>query len=323
MENRIRISLHAYSRPMLGVVLICNTLLAADDDPIPPDLMRVRKTTTVIAAFRPTAQFDRHDPSNIICHENRYWVYYTRNVDDHREVSVHAAFSSDGYNWNDAGEALGRGAPGSWDESGAIAPYVVSLEGKFYLFYTGFRDNNLASRAIGCAIAEKPTGPWARWHENPVLRRNPAPAAWDSGMLGDANVIFHDGTWSLYFKSRRDSETNQDTRIGVAFASRITGPYRRYPNNPLFAGHAFSVWLHRDGLAALCGATCSRIKWSRDGLRFKDAGEFPNQSTGLFTPDESADHSHLYGFDWGLEVYAENGARGLRRFDCRPSEARN
>ena len=39
----------------------------------------------------------------------------------------------------------------------------------------------------------------------------------------------------------------------------------------------------------------------------------PNQSTGLFTPDAAADPGHLHGFDWGLEVYAENGARGLRR----------
>jgi len=295
--------------------LYCS-LLAADGDPIPPELTAIKKTTTVIEAFRPQPHLDRHDPSNIIRHEDRYWVFYTRNSGKHKEVSVHAAFSTDGYQWTDAGEALGRGTPGSWDESGAIAPYVVSHEGKFYLFYTGFREDNLATRELGCAIADHPAGPWERWAANPILRRDPDPAAWDSGMLGDSNVIFREGKWWLYFKSRRSKETNKDTRIGVAFADKITGPYRKYPANPLFAGHAFSAWLHRDGVAAMCGEVSSRIKWSRDGLSSQDAGEMPNQSTGLFTPDERADPRHLHGFDWGLEVYSANGVRGLRRFDC-------
>jgi hypothetical protein len=294
-----------------------STLAASGKQLVPTELLAVTKKTTVIDAFRPVRQFDRHDPSNIIRHEGRFWVFYTRNVADHNEVSVHAAFSTDGYKWTDAGEAIGRGAPGSWDESGAIAPYVVAHKGRFYLFYTGFRDGNLATRDLGCAIAEQPNGPWNRWAANPILRRNPDPAAWDSGMLGDSNVILRDGKWWLYFKSRRDQETNRDTHIGVAFADQITGPYRKHPGNPLFAGHAFSAWLHREGVAALCGAISAKIKWSRDGLRFEDAGEFPNQSTGLFTPDETADPSHRHGFDWGLEVYTEDGARGLCRFDCR------
>ena len=304
-----------------GLALTCCLLLTPDAQAIPPELVEVTKTTKVIEAFRPTRQFDRHDPSNIIRYEDRFWVFYTRNVGDHKEVSVHLAFSTDGYAWKDAGEAIGRGAPGSWDESGAIAPYVVLHAGKFYLFYTGFREGNLATRELGCAIADRPSGPWKRWPANPILRRNPDPSAWDSGMLGDANVIFREGKWWLYLKSRRGKETNQDTRIGVAFADQITGPYRKHPGNPLFAGHAFSAWLHRDGVAALCGSISSKIKWSRDGLRFEDAGEFPNQSTGLFTPYETADQNHTHGFDWGLEVYEENGARGLRRFDCLKEQA--
>lgn len=231
-------------------------------------------------------------------------------------VSVHAASSADGYKWADAGEAIGRGAPGSWDESGAIAPYVVAHAAKFYLFYTGFRNGDLATRDLGCAIADHPSGPWKRWAANPVLRREPDPRAWDSGMLGDSNVIFREGKWWLYFKSRRSTESNQDTHIGVAFADQITGPYRKHPGNPLFAGHAFSAWSHRDGVAALCGVISPKIKWARDGLHFEDAGEFPNESTGLFAPDANSDPGNRRGFDWGLEVYTEGSARGLRRFDC-------
>ena len=140
-------------------------------------------------------------------------------------------------------------------------------------------------------------------------------------MLGDSNVIFREGKWWLYFKSRRDTETNKDTRIGVAVADQITGPYRKHPANPLFAGHAFSAWRHRDGVAALCGAISPKIKWSPDGLHFVDAGEMPNHSTGLFSPDVDADPKNLRGFEWGLEQYSETGPRGLRRFDCSPRAA--
>ena len=294
---------------------------AADRQSIPAELFGVRKTTTVIQAFRPTPEFDRHDPSNIIRHQDRYWAFYTRNIGDHREVSVQAASSSDGYQWTDLGEALGRGPKGSWDESGTIAPYVVAHDGKFYLFYTGFRASDLATRELGITIANHPSGPWTRWHANPILRRSSDPAAWDSGMLGDSNVIFREGKWWLYFKSRRDTETNQDTRIGVAVAEQITGPYSKHPANPLFAGHAFSAWRHRDGVAALCGVISPRIKWSPDGLHFLDAGEMPNHSTGFFSPDVDKDREHLQGFKWGLEQYSEAGRRGLRRFDCSPGAA--
>jgi beta-xylosidase len=309
-------NLPLFSR-LFGLAIMALAAAAAPGaDGIPPELQRVTVRPTPIEAFRPTPLFDQHDPSNVLRHEDRYWVFVTRNRHDHQDVTVHAASSPDGRQWAYTGEAIGRGAAGSWDESGAIAPFCVRHGGKFYLFYTGFRQGNLATRDLGCAIADHPAGPWVRWRGNPVLRRDPSPEAWDSGMLGDSNVFFREGRWWLYFKSRRDRESNQETRIGVAFADAITGPYRKHPGNPLFVGHAFSAWPHRDGVAALCGVLSPKIQWSTDGLHFVDAGEFPNQSTGLFTPDPADDPRHRRGFDWGLEVYSENGARGLRRFDC-------
>ena len=303
------------------LVMLWSVNLHADVYFAPAELVGVTKTTMVIDAFRPTPEFDRHDPSNIIRHDDRYWVFYTRNTGDHKKISVHVAASADGYQWTDLGQALGRGQEGAWDQSGAIAPYVVSHGGEFYLFYTGFRDGKLATRELGCAIAEHPGGPWIRWHGNPILRQSPDPTAWDSGMLGDSNVLFRRGKWWLYFKSRRDTETSRQTHVGVALADKITGPYQKHLDNPLFAGHAFSAWRHRDGVAALCGAISPKIKWSPDGLHFLDAGEMPNQSTGLFSPDADSDPDNLRGFDWGLEVYTEAGTRGLRRFDCAPGTA--
>ena len=283
---------------------------------IPDELFDIKQTITPIAAFTPVSEFDRHDPSNIIRFEERYWMFYTVNVDDHREVTVHAASSPDGYDWDDHGLALGPGIPGAWDESGVIAPYVAPHDGKFYLFYTGFRSGDLATRDLGVAVSAHPLGPWTRWGENPVLRRNPDPEAWDSGMLGDSNVIYREGRWWLYFKSRRDHETNLQTRIGVATATHVTGPFEKHEDNPLFAGHAFSAWVHRDGVAALCGVVSPSVLWSADGLHFKEAGTMPNYSTGFYCPENFSNGINRRGVTWGVDCYRVDGRRGLHRFDC-------
>lgn len=282
----------------------------------PPELMGAKKKTVVIDSLKPSSEFDRHDPSNIIFFQDKYWVYYTRNVDNHRDVSIHTANSIYGYEWKDIGLAIRRGTPGSWDESGTIAPYIVPHDGCFYLFYTGFRNGDLNTRDLGCAIADSPQGPWKRYEHNPILRRSQDLSAWDSGMLGDSNVVFRDGRWWLFFKSRRSTETSNETRIGVAIADRITGPYQKHPKNPLFAGHAFSAWIHRDGVAAICGVISPVIKWSQDGIHFIDAGEMQNTSTGFFCPENFVDGTNNRGVSWGLERYTVKGHRGLHRFDC-------
>ena len=290
--------------------------LARGDGP-PADLVRVTVTTTPIAAFAPRSGADRHDPSNVVRWHDRFWVYYTHNVDDHREVTIHLGSSADGLRWEDLGPALAGGPPGAWDESGVIAPYVVIDRGVFHLYYTGFRGGDLATRELGVATADSPRGPWTRHPGNPILRRAPQAADWDSGMLGDATVIPRDGRWWLYYKSRRHGETNLQTRIGVATADAPTGPFDRHPANPLFPGHAFTVWPHAGGVAAVCGVVSPRLLWGADGVHFESAGTLATESTGLFTPDGDDDAPLRHR--WGIEVdpgeIDGRPARGLRRFD--------
>lgn len=289
--------------------------LARAVNPPPPELVKPKRKLTPVEAFRPVHGFDRHDPSNIIRQDGRYWVFYTRNAGDHRDVTIHHADSADGLNWRDLGLALGRGEPGQWDESGTIAPCIVPHAGRFLLFYTGFRGGDLATRDIGIAVAGHPSGPWRRHAANPVLRRDPDPAVWDSGMLGDANVLLRGGRWWLYFKGRRAGEGNLQTRVGVASADSPLGPFRRHPANPLFPGHAFSAWVHRDGVAALCGVVSRKVLWSEDGIAFTAVGELENTSTGLYAPGNFTGRANNEGLAWGLEQYAEGATRGLGRID--------
>jgi arylsulfatase A-like enzyme len=299
-------------------------LLPTDDHPDigksvtpPAGLARSSVTTTPITTLAPQAGCDRHDPSNVVRWHDRYWVFYTHNVDDHRVVSIHLACSEDGLHWDDLGPALEGGSSGAWDESGVIAPYVVIHDDTFHLYYTGFHAENLATRDLGLATADSPHGPWSRSPDNPLLRRALRAADWDSGMLGDSNVVHRDGRWWLYYKSRRAGETNRETRIGVATADSPTGPFHRHPENPLFCGHAFTVWPCVGGVAAVGGVASSQLLWAADGIHFEPVGKLVTESTGLFTPDAGADIDppHL----WGLEVHSEEvdgrPSRGLRRFD--------
>jgi len=209
---RTQTPMHPYYLPL---TLILNLAICVGAGEVPAELLCVKKQTITISAFRPNPEFDRHDPSNVIHYDHHYWAYYTHNVRNHQKVSVHVASSADGHIWTDLGQALGRGVPGAWDESGTIAPYVVPHQDRFILFYTGFRNSDLNTRQLGCAIACSPLGPWQRWPGNPVLHQSPDSKAWDSGMLGDSNVLFREGKWWLYFKSRRQDQTARDTHTWV------------------------------------------------------------------------------------------------------------
>jgi len=99
-------------------------------------------------------------------------------------------------------------------------------------------------------------------------------------------------------------------------AAQVTGPYEKYEGNPLFAGHAFSAWVHRDGVEALCGVVSPSVLWSEDGLHFTEAGTMPNYSTGFYCPENFRNGTNFCGATWGLDCHAVDGRRGLHRIDC-------
>jgi hypothetical protein len=284
---------------------------------IPPELQAPSKTAIDHPAFRAVADFHCHDPSDIVFCDGLYYMWYSRNVDDHRRITAHYATSPDGIEWTLQGEALPPGPEGEWDESGNLAPYVAVAKGRYYLFYTGFSRGDLSTRHLGCAVADTPDGPWRRFQGNPVLRHSKDSAAWDSDMVGDSNLIYRDGRWWLYFKGKRRLEGASQTRIGVATADAITGPYEKHEDNPLFNGHAFSAWVHRDGVAALCGQYWPEVLWSQDGLNFiETGGAMQNSSTGFYCPENFGDGTNWRGVDWGFDVAVAGGVRYLQQFSC-------
>jgi len=68
-----------------------------------------------------------------------------------------------------------------WAVCDAWAAQVVELNGKFYLFATAQHDNSRPGKAIGVAIADKPTGPFVDARGSALITDDmtPSPYPWD------------------------------------------------------------------------------------------------------------------------------------------------
>lgn len=295
---------------------------AAAAETIPPELRSPEKERV---KTRGMPDDNNHDPSNILRHDGRYYCWYTEHFAEEYAAFVGTRIrlmtSPDGKEWTDRGVALGPGEETAWDAKGALTAYVVPHDGRFSMFYSavpaGFGGPRQGDKhvSIAVAVAEKPTGPWRRHEEGPVFEASES--GWDRAHVDDANLIRRHGRWWLYYKGFAEQDSPAETRIGLATAKRLTGPYHRHSKNPLIDGHAFSAWKHRDGVALVGGAHVEPVVyWSPNGVRFTPGGPFPTQSTGFYCPQNFTDGPNTKGVTWGIDTRTKGGPRRLYRFRC-------
>jgi len=302
----------------LAALLISGEPLKAAE--VPPELTRPNYRIRALSGIGPQAGVERQDPSNVIRVGDLYYVWYTRRAAGvHPYAStVYYATSTDGLDWTEHGEAMGRGTPGSWDSFGVITPYVAVVGGKYYLLYTGTpddkpwrsRDPGGTLRHVGIAIADGPGGPWRRFEGNPVL--SPDAGAWDSLIVDDAHVILRDGKCWMYYKGGHGTIRPDQTQWSLAVADEPTGPYVKSKHNPLIGGHTVCVWPHREGIAALvdhAGPQRHTVQWSPDGLHFHRAASIERVHTGCgpYDPDAFAESGWGRGITWGVAQHREPG----------------
>ena len=113
-----------------------------------------------LSGLEPEEGMTRRDPSDVIRHDDRYYVYYTKTDRTHSgyDATVWCARSKDGFVWEEIGEALPRGEPGDWDEQSVFTPGILVFEGRFYLFYTSVETpfSDAALTAIGFFVGLVP-----------------------------------------------------------------------------------------------------------------------------------------------------------------------
>lgn len=135
----------------------------------------------------------------------------------------------------------GRGA-GFWDAH-TIHNATIQKVGKRYVIF--YMANNLAdtsrydgqtpsTQRIGMAIADDLMGEFKRVGNGPVLPAGNKDT-WDGYMNNNPALFQHpNGQYWLYYKAW-DRYHDNTRKIGVAFADRIEGPYKKYEGNPVLS----------------------------------------------------------------------------------------
>ena len=104
----------------------------------------------------------------------------------------------------------------------------------------GATNGKFGTKRIGYAVANSIWGPWERC-EKPLLMPGNT-GEWDDYITTNPAFLKHpDGKYWLYYKSCNENEyVNQhingisgNRKYGVAFADKITGPYRRYEKDTI------------------------------------------------------------------------------------------
>ncbi len=272
----------------------------------------------------------RRDPSDVICVDDTYYVWYskvTRGPGIYRYPSGYSAdvwwaTSPDGKRWTEQGQALGKGPVGAWDEHGVFTPNILRFQDKYSLYYTAVaagHDETTPTR-IGVAISGSPEGPWVRFSENPVLVPSEDSKLFDSMRVDDAALIVREGKIWLYYKGRQIDHSPGETKMGLAIANHPTGPFMKHEAAPLHAGHEVLVWPHGDGVASMATAAGPRtIYFAKDGLSFqpRNAVASAPPAPGAYRADDFVNDGRGEGIQWGLCHGSLDGDVFLRRFDCR------
>ena len=279
----------------------------------------------------------RRDPSDIIKVGDLYYVWYSKGkISSGYDATVWYATSSDGVEWTEKGQALAKGAAGTWECASVFTPNILVAEGKYYLFYTGTARPYKKGGAkpaqkigivnpdskIGVAVSDSPDGPWVRNEANPVITNSTVESDFDSHLVDDSCLITRDGKYWLYYKGRQLGKSPRFTQMGLAVAENPEGPYIKSSANPVIPGnHEVVVYPYKSGVAAMIGKVgpvglVHTIMYAEDGLRFSKllSTEKGAWAGGFYRPEAFTDSNTGDHPSWGIEII-KGPLPGLGRYD--------
>lgn len=211
-----------------------------------------------------------------------------------------------------------------WDGICTHNPAIYKHQNKYYLVYMGatgptpekpvvpysrewyvYRN----SQRIGVAVADHPAGPWVR-SDKPVLAPEPDTTSPDAILVSNPSLAINDaGAVVLVYKQVAYNGTFRGgkVRFGVAFASSITGPYRKY-KQPIFESNDPAdkdVWMLAE----------DPFIWFQGGCYFAVVRDV----TGRFTGDKGlALFTSTDAIRWSPAPFPKFLPRQLFRTDGRP-----
>ncbi|MCB1121627.1 MAG: glycoside hydrolase [Verrucomicrobiae bacterium] len=283
----------------------------------------------------------RRDPSKIIFHNGKYYVWYTyRNTPtpprgpqnatetiparDWDLCDIWYATSEDGFTWQEQGIAIPRPPKPHPGWRSVSTADILIWEEKYYLYYQAFKVDP-SDRGDDCpvavSVADSPDGPWTP--TNQLVIPNGAPDAWDGFSIHDPYPLVYQGKIYLYYKSDFARKKEWVRMQGLAIAEDPLGPFEKHPLNPVNnSGHETTLFPFMEGIAALLikdGNEHFTIQYAPDGVNFEIAAitELLPIAAGPFVPDAFTDTQYGRGISWGLCHNTQvKGHTILMRFDC-------
>jgi predicted GH43/DUF377 family glycosyl hydrolase len=145
-------------------------------------------------------------------------------------LRVGLARSSNGRSWTKLPAAVVNTGPrGSWDERGIADPYVIAVEGRFYMYYLGVD----RARRQRLGVARSTDGVhWEKLRSNPILELG-EPGSFDEVGLGEPAVWGAAGRYWMLYTGR---DRNEYRRIGLAVSDDGTH-WQRSSTLPVLAGN--------------------------------------------------------------------------------------
>jgi len=271
----------------------------------------------------------RRDPSKIIRHNGKYYVWYTRRKTkvgpagmdkgsdeipsvDWDLADIYYATSEDGFSWTEQGVAVPRAPKGQYGDRSATTTDILVFKGKYYLFYqtfTGLFSSKTGDHCdVSMAWADSPDGPWTR-SSGPILPLG-STEEWDGGAIHDPYPLVYKGKIWIFYKGQPSKLAGGADWLvraqGVAIADDPMGPYVKPDINPVLnSGHETCLFPWKEGIAAIVsidGPEKNTIQYAEDGLNFNmmAAVTVPPIAPGPYVADAFLDGGDGKGITWGL-----------------------
>lgn len=181
--------------------------------------------------------------------------------------------STDMKNWTPHGPIM-RVTDFKWAVRDAWAAQVVEKAGKFYLYATAQHDASHNGKAIGVAVADRPTGPFVDARGTALIteQSTPGPNGWDD--IDPTVLIDDDGTpwlaWgnpNCYLAKLKPNMTELDGPIQRIHVPNYTeGPWLHKRNGLYYLTYA--SFAHQGTSEKICYATAPEITgpWTYRGI---------------------------------------------------------